>query len=62
MAKSNAKTKTKPKPEAEPPEPFKFPVLTLVQGDLTMYAFVATADVLRKFCVVSRREEDQEKG
>lgn len=64
MVKSNAKGTKNPKPPAgsEVQEPYKFTVLPLAQGDLTMYAFVATADVLRKFCVVSRREEDHEKG
>lgn len=38
------------------------PVLELNQGKLTMVAFVASSDQLRRISAVSRREEDTEKG
>ncbi len=55
------------KTKGDPPAPaaptfYTYSVVKLVQGGLTMYAFVAPSDVLRKVCTVSRREEDHDKG
>jgi DGQHR domain-containing protein len=50
------------KTKSEEPTNCTFPVIMLRQGKVTMYAFVAPSEVLRKVCTVSRREEDAEKG
>jgi len=41
---------------------YTYPVIEMQQGGRKMYAFVASSEVLRKVCTVSRREQDAEKG
>jgi DGQHR domain-containing protein len=60
MAKSTPK---KPKKATLPADhTHTFDVMSLVQGELEIYAFVAPSEVLRSICTVSRREDDPDQG
>jgi DGQHR domain-containing protein len=62
MAKKKPRKPTEHAGAKKPPVSYTFPIISMQQGKLKMYAFVAPSEVLRSICTVSRRVEDAEKG